>query len=59
MGEPWHVTAEALGYARVPRLEPMRIGNCGHFVMLDRPADMARAIERFADSTAGESVAGR
>jgi len=59
VGEPWRVTAEALGYARVPRLEPMRIANCGHFVMLDRPADVARAIERFADATAVESVAGR
>jgi len=59
MGEPWPVTAEALGYARVPNLKPMRIKDCGHFVMLDRPAEVAQAIARFAAANAGEPVAGR
>jgi pimeloyl-ACP methyl ester carboxylesterase len=59
VGEPWRVTAEALGYTRVPNLRAMRIKDCGHFVMLDRPADVAQAIARFAAATAGEPVAGR
>ncbi len=56
-GEPWQVTSDALGYTRVPRLEPERIGNCGHFVMLDQPLILAVAIERFITQPRRESLA--
>jgi len=46
--EPWSVTARALGYERVPRVEAVRIENCGHFAMLDRPSEVARIIARAA-----------
>ena len=56
-GEPWAEAAAELGYARVPQMRGMRIGGCGHFVMLDRPTELARAIERFTAMPAGEPVA--
>ncbi len=46
--EPWSHAARALGYASAPRVEPVRFENCGHFVMLDRPSDLARLIARTA-----------
>lgn len=46
--EPWSVTAAALGYSGVPTLAVERIEPSGHFVPLDRPAEVARAIARFA-----------
>jgi hypothetical protein len=46
-GEPWHVTRDALGYRLAPRLAAVRIDGCGHFVMLDRPVELAVTIERF------------
>ena len=46
--ETWDHAAKALGYAHIPRLRGMRIENCGHFVMLDRPKRLAEAIRRFA-----------
>lgn len=46
--EPWSVTARALGYQRIPHIEPVRLEGCGHFVMLDRPSDVAQAIARAA-----------
>jgi pimeloyl-ACP methyl ester carboxylesterase len=58
-GEPWRVTAAALGYTRVPALSRMRIEGCGHFVMLDRPAELAQAIEQFLAHPDGEPVAMR
>ncbi len=42
--EPWAVAARALGYERVPRVQPVRFEGCGPFGMLDRPADLARLI---------------
>lgn len=48
--ETWEHAARALGYARIPRLRGMRIENCGHFVMLDRPRRLAEAIRRFASN---------
>jgi pimeloyl-[acyl-carrier protein] methyl ester esterase len=48
--ETWEHAAKALGYARIPKLRGMRIENCGHFVMLDRPRRLAEAIRRFASS---------
>lgn len=58
-GEAWPVTSEALGLTRIPRLEPMRIAGCGHFVMLDRPAELAAAIERFIAGREAGAVARR
>ncbi len=46
--EAWPGVAETLGYARIPHLEPERIADCGHFVMLDQPDALAGLIERFA-----------
>ena len=46
--ETWEHAAKALGYARIPRLRGIRIQNCGHFIMLDRPRRLAEAIRRFS-----------
>lgn len=46
-GETWEHAAHALGYDRVPRLRGEAIAGCGHFVMLDEPAKLARSIRRF------------
>jgi 3-oxoadipate enol-lactonase len=56
-GEPWRDVEAALGYARAPRLTGVRIEGCGHFVMLDRPVELARLIARFADATASGPIA--
>jgi pimeloyl-ACP methyl ester carboxylesterase len=58
-GEAWPITAKALGYERIPQLRTMRIDGCGHFVMLDCPAELAEAIERFADAPQGMQFAAR
>jgi pimeloyl-[acyl-carrier protein] methyl ester esterase len=50
VGEAWSSTAADLGYLRIANLTPVRLEGCGHFVMLDRPADLARVIERAAES---------
>ena len=55
--EPWPVTAKALGYADAPDVKTARITDCGHFIMLDRPAELARLIERFAADPAREPIA--
>ncbi len=57
--EPWSRVAQALGLVGVPHLEAARLSDCGHFIMLDRPAELARLIERFAAGPAGEPVATR
>ena len=57
LDEPWAEVEAALGYARAPRLQGARIADCGHFVMLDRPVELARLIERFADETSSGPVA--
>jgi pimeloyl-ACP methyl ester carboxylesterase len=46
--QPWPDAARELGYERVPRVEPVRMVGCGHFVMLDEPAAVARLIARVA-----------
>jgi len=56
-GEPWASAAAALGYAGARRVHALRFEGCGHFVMLDRPADLARAIERFADEPVSAPLA--
>ena len=52
-GETWEHAAQALGYARIPRLRGIRIENCGHFVMLDQPRRLAEAIRRFSTDVDG------
>jgi len=32
----------------VPRVRGVRIENCGHFVMLDRPKRLADVVRRFS-----------
>lgn len=56
-GEPWPAAAAALGYAEAPQVRPVRLEGCGHFVMLDRPAALARLIARFADEPAAPPLA--
>ena len=54
--EEWRVAAAALGYQGLPRLGVQRFDGCGHFVMLDRPADLARTIGRFAATASAGSA---
>ena len=55
-GEPWVEAAAALGFGAVPRVRAVRMDSCGHFVMLDRPGELARLIGRFADAPDGGPV---
>jgi pimeloyl-ACP methyl ester carboxylesterase len=57
--ESWRVTAEALGYERLRNVRRARLADCGHFVMLDHPRELAEAIARFAANPDGEVIAGR
>ena len=57
--EAWGVTSDALGYERIARLEKARLTGTGHFVMLDRPKELARLIASFAAQPEGELIAGR
>ena len=57
--QPWAAARDVLGYTRIPNLTPLRIEGTGHFVMLDKPAALAEAIERFADEGANRVIAAR
>lgn len=57
--EPWSDVAAALGLSSVPRLEAARLDSCGHFVMLDRPAELAALIADFAAGPDRHAVAAR
>ena len=57
--ESWASVADALGYSGAPRLRAVRLTDCGHFVMLDRPAELATLIEGFAADPERAGVAGR
>jgi len=57
--ETWTHAAEALGYSYAPRVRPVRLEGCGHFIMLDRPAALAQLIDRFAQNPDGGPVAAR
>ena len=46
--ETWPDVAGALGYARLPRVHAVRLDGCGHFIMLDRPRELAALIASFA-----------
>ena len=58
-GESWATAAAALGYPTGPRIQPVRIADSGHFVMLDHPAEVAGMIERFASAAPPGIVAMR
>jgi pimeloyl-ACP methyl ester carboxylesterase len=45
--ETWPQVAQQLGYDGVPRVEPVRIENAGHFLMLDQPQALADLIAKF------------
>ena len=57
--ESWESVADALGYAGVPHLRGRRIDDCGHFIMLDRPDELAAVIQGFAADPEGIRVAMR
>jgi len=50
-GEAWSTAAADLGLSGVPHLDPVCIEGTGHFLMLDKPAEVAHRIEGFADWT--------
>ncbi len=47
LDESWARASATLGYDHVPRVDPVRVLDCGHFVMLDQPARLASLIARF------------
>jgi pimeloyl-ACP methyl ester carboxylesterase len=55
-GETWPEVAQSLGYERIPRAHPVRLTECGHFVMLDRPRELATLIGGFASHPSGEAL---
>jgi pimeloyl-ACP methyl ester carboxylesterase len=55
--ESWPQAARALGYDQVPRVEPVRIDDSGHFIMLDQPHALAERIARFVLSSGQRTVA--
>jgi len=57
--EPWPEVAAALGLTGVTRLAPARLPGCGHFIMIDRPAELAALIERFVADPEALAVAAR
>ena len=57
--ERWEDVSQALGLAAVPRLRAARITGAGHFVMLDRPRELAALIDGFAADPAERAVAAR
>jgi pimeloyl-ACP methyl ester carboxylesterase len=56
--ESWDTEARALGYLDMTRLRATRIADCGHFVMLDRPVELAALIQGFAADPEGVKIAG-
>lgn len=59
VGEPWTRARLELGYRRLLAVTPVRFENSGHFIMLDHPVELARAIARFCANPAGEIIAQR
>lgn len=57
--EPWPQAALELGYDHIAQLDAFRVSDAGHFVMLDHPHHVARAIQRFAAQPYGELIAER
>jgi len=54
--ESWPQVAKALGYEDVPHVQPVRIENAGHFLMLDQPEALAEQIARFVLGTTQGTV---
>jgi pimeloyl-ACP methyl ester carboxylesterase len=54
--ESWPQVARTLGYEGVPRVEPVRIENAGHFLMLDQPQALAEYIAKFVIGSAQNNV---
>jgi pimeloyl-ACP methyl ester carboxylesterase len=50
-GEDWRACADTLGYGAIPVATPVRLEDTGHFVMLDRPLQLADVIRRFERGT--------
>jgi pimeloyl-ACP methyl ester carboxylesterase len=59
MDERWDDVSQALGLSAVPHLRAARISGAGHFVMLDRPRELAALIDGFAADPAERTVAAR
>lgn len=59
VGEAWEETGYALGLLQIPRLTRVRMLDCGHFVMLDHPTELAKVIENFIAHPDGQPVAAR
>ena len=57
--ETWDACADSLGYTGLPQARPVRFEGTGHFVMLDRPHDLAGEIRRFARGGLPELAAAR
>ena len=55
--EPWTQARMELGYRKLFAVRPVRFDGCGHFIMLDRPDDLAHEIARFAANPAGAPIA--
>lgn len=55
--ETWEHAAAALGYQGITHLEGERVEDCGHFLMLDQPQVVARAIRRMAAGAARPALA--
>lgn len=45
--ETWTHASTALGYHGIPHLTMVRFEDCGHFLMLDRPRELASVVRRF------------
>lgn len=56
-GETWEHASNALGYDGITMLEGERVENCGHFLMLDQPRALARAIRRMTTSAPQPTLA--
>lgn len=55
--ESWDSEARVLGYLDMRRLRATRIADCGHFVMLDHPVELAALIQSFAADPDGVKIA--
>ena len=58
-GETWEHASHALGYDGIPWLEGERVEDCGHFLMLDQPHALARAIRRMTTTAPPPAIAMR
>ena len=45
----WEAVASPLGYSNAPNAKAVRLERAGRFLMLDRPDELSRLIERFSE----------